>query len=59
MTTIPGFIAVHPERVPNIHDVARSMARAWHNISESKPAERLAREGWRVVPCRLVIEDGK
>lgn len=54
MTTIPCFIAIHKDCEPALADVwpRRTFARA-SILMKSNPDE------WRVVPCKLVVEDGK
>jgi hypothetical protein len=59
MTTISGFIAVQPDHYPNINDVASARLAAWDNVCDAKDRPRWERNGCRVVPCKLVIEDGK
>lgn len=66
MTTLSGYIAIAPSGSININDVSTSESGAWHHVMPTYNGTRvltrrneLERAGWRVVPCKLVIEDGK
>ena len=60
MTEIPGFIAVSPAGNVDIHNLARSEMAAWGKVVlPSNNRSQLEHYGWRVVPCKLIVEDGK
>lgn len=57
--TEDAFVAVSPGGYVWVSSVARWESAAWESIAEDQDRyrEELVAEGWRVVPCKVVIEE--